>query len=337
MNTADRRFAGILPGSVRLQPLPDTYVRWMKSNVRTQRQEGYVSVTARLPLGDIQSGALTAAITDRAGFVADNARHAVFDGGSAMSVVALTASGHPSESLYLELKDALGLRFQGSPESFVERVHLMWVARGTVQPWKILIAAFTIGSIHAADTASAPTATYVLKKRSAFALPSEERAPFWPIGWIKPKDTGSRPISPQAATAGPVASRLLGRWWQLGQAILDRVSSHLPGGAVERARLEGLQGGTPSAAHIHIGSRATNGGVSAFLCAPCPQQGTVTGTITPADVVGPAGQGIGPGEFEKLVRAIRAGHAYANVHTARWPGGEIRGQINNDSQRQFEQ
>ena len=106
----------------------------------------------------------------------------------------------------------------------------------------------------------------------------------------------------------------------------------------------GLEGGTVSAAHIHIGSRATNGGVSAFFCGgstkpvPCPQEGTVTGTITPADVVGPTGQGIEPGEFEKLVRAIRAGHTYANVHTVpRWPGGEIRGQINNDSQRQFEQ
>lgn len=104
----------------------------------------------------------------------------------------------------------------------------------------------------------------------------------------------------------------------------------------------GLEGGTVSAAHIHISSRADNGGVSAFFCggstkpAPCPQDGTVTGTITPADVVGPTAQGVGPGEFEKLVRAIRAGHTYANVHTARWPGGEIRGQINNDSQRQFE-
>jgi len=60
------------------------------------------SAEARLPLGDLQAGALMAAISDREGFVADNARHAVFDRGSAVSVVALTASGHPSESLYLE-------------------------------------------------------------------------------------------------------------------------------------------------------------------------------------------------------------------------------------------
>jgi len=44
------------------------------------------------------------------------------------------------------------------------------------------------------------------------------------------------------------------------------------------------------AAHIHLGARATGGGVIAFLCSggnkpACPPAGgTVTGTITPADV-----------------------------------------------------
>ncbi|MET0213490.1 MAG: nitrite/sulfite reductase [Vicinamibacterales bacterium] len=47
---------GIVPGSVRLQTLPDAYVRWTKSNVRRQRQAGYVYVTARLPLGDFTAG-----------------------------------------------------------------------------------------------------------------------------------------------------------------------------------------------------------------------------------------------------------------------------------------
>jgi len=60
------------------------------------------SAEARLPLAGVQGSALTAAITDREGFLADNARHAVLDGGNAVSVLALTASGHPSESLYLE-------------------------------------------------------------------------------------------------------------------------------------------------------------------------------------------------------------------------------------------
>ena len=86
-------------------------------------------------------------------------------------------------------------------------------------------------------------------------------------------------------------------------------------------------------AHIHLGQRAANGGVSVFLCGggdkpPCPATaGTVEGTIDPADVIGPENQGIAPGEFDELVRAIRAGVTYANVHSSKFPGGEIRGQI----------
>jgi CHRD domain len=89
-------------------------------------------------------------------------------------------------------------------------------------------------------------------------------------------------------------------------------------------------------AHIHLGQRTANGGVSVFLCGggdkpPCPPTaGTVEGTIDPADVIGPANQGIAPGEFDELVRAIRAGVTYANVHSSKFPGGEIRGQIEGD-------
>jgi hypothetical protein len=39
---------------------------------------------------------------------------------------------------------------------------------------------------------------------------------------------------------------------------------------------------------------------------------------------GPAAQGI---DFGELVRAIRAGATYANVHTEKYPGGEIRTQL----------
>jgi hypothetical protein len=52
----------------------------------------------------------------------------------------------------------------------------------------------------------------------------------------------------------------------------------------------------------------------------------VTGTIVAADVVGPTAQGIDPGDFDSLVRAIRQGATYSNVHTAKFPSGEIRGQ-----------
>jgi hypothetical protein len=33
---------------------------------------------------------------------------------------------------------------------------------------------------------------------------------------------------------------------------------------------------------------------------------------------------------------MRSGIAYANIHTTRWPGGEIRGQINDNDQRIFD-
>ena len=101
-------------------------------------------------------------------------------------------------------------------------------------------------------------------------------------------------------------------------------------------------------AHIHFGNRVQNGNVVVFLCGgsppnsnkpACPagttDEAVVTGTITAADVTGlAAGQGIAAGEFQELVDALRAGVAYANVHSTTWPSGEVRGQINDSNQRQ---
>jgi hypothetical protein len=53
----------------------------------------------------------------------------------------------------------------------------------------------------------------------------------------------------------------------------------------------------------------------------------VTGTLVPADVVGPAGQGIAAGEFGELVDAMRAGVTYVNVHSTLHTAGEIRAQL----------
>lgn len=99
----------------------------------------------------------------------------------------------------------------------------------------------------------------------------------------------------------------------------------------------GLEGTTTTAAHIHIGQKDVTGGVIAFLCGGggkpvCPaREGTVTGTIVAADVIGPAGQGIATGEFAELLRAIDAGVTYVNVHTEKHPGGEIRGQVKGET------
>lgn len=104
-----------------------------------------------------------------------------------------------------------------------------------------------------------------------------------------------------------------------------------------------LEGGNSLFAHVHFGSRYVAAGVAFFLCGgstkptPCPNvSGHVEGDVTPADVIGPNGQGIEPGSFSEILRAMRAGHSYVNIHTTRWPGGEIRGQINDNDQKEFD-
>lgn len=107
-------------------------------------------------------------------------------------------------------------------------------------------------------------------------------------------------------------------------------------------RLSYSEFGTPvTQAHVHFGSPSQTGGISFFLCtnagnAPpgvvvqaCPAAGpaTITGTIKPADVIGPAGQGIAAGEFAEIVKAIKAGFAYVNVHTTQFGLGEVRAQL----------
>jgi CHRD domain-containing protein len=92
--------------------------------------------------------------------------------------------------------------------------------------------------------------------------------------------------------------------------------------------------------HIHFGQRGVNGGIMIFFCTnltppagvPVPQhcplrEGTVTGTVTAADVVGPTAQGVAPQNLDNVISAIQSGQIYANVHSTRWPGGEIRGQV----------
>jgi len=96
---------------------------------------------------------------------------------------------------------------------------------------------------------------------------------------------------------------------------------------------EGLEGTVTTAAHVHLGNKSDSGGVSYFLCggggrpACTATSGTFTGTVTAADVIGPAAQGIAAGEIAEIIRAMRAGVTYANVHTNKHPTGEIRGQV----------
>jgi hypothetical protein len=71
-----------------------------------------------------------------------------------------------------------------------------------------------------------------------------------------------------------------------------------------------------------------------FLCGgggqpacPAATSGTITGTIVAANVTGPAAQGIDPGDLTSALEAVDEGNSYANMHTTKFPGGEIRGQV----------
>ena len=92
---------------------------------------------------------------------------------------------------------------------------------------------------------------------------------------------------------------------------------------------------TSDSAGLPAASRSSSAAAAPSRHLP-ERRGHVEGDITAADVIGPNGQGIEPGSFGEILRAMRAGHAYANIHTTRWPGGEIRGQINDKDQREFD-
>lgn len=92
-------------------------------------------------------------------------------------------------------------------------------------------------------------------------------------------------------------------------------------------------------AHIHFGQPNYPGGIVIWFCGPsapakqtCPAgtgstTATVTGTVAAADVQAQIPQGINAGDLAAIVQEIRAGFAYANVHTSTSPAGEIRGQL----------
>ena len=89
-----------------------------------------------------------------------------------------------------------------------------------------------------------------------------------------------------------------------------------------------------SLAHLHFAPSRVAGGVMIFLCGgggqpacPATTEGSITGTITAANVTGPTAQGIAAGDLDSALEAVRQGLSYANMHTANFGSGEIRGQV----------
>lgn len=112
-------------------------------------------------------------------------------------------------------------------------------------------------------------------------------------------------------------------------------------GAIEwELRYSDLEG-TVSQSHIHFAQEGVNGPISVFLCTnlgngpagtqPCPPPpAVISGVIVEANVTaGAAAAGIEAGNLDELLAAMRAGKTYVNVHSSKWPGGEVRTQIQN--------
>ena len=68
--------------------------------------------------------------------------------------------------------------------------------------------------------------------------------------------------------------------------------------------------GAASAAHIHLGGMGKAGAVAVPLCGPCTSGMTGTATVSAA-----------------LLKKMEKHGTYVNVHTAKNPNGEIRGQV----------
>jgi hypothetical protein len=98
------------------------------------------------------------------------------------------------------------------------------------------------------------------------------------------------------------------------------------------ATVNGLTG-NPTGYHIHIGPPGQAGPIivdlNALYPAPAQTSFTVSGSFTEANIKNPTSPPLSTPitTMDELFAAVNAGNAYFNVHTAKHPGGEIRGQL----------
>lgn len=156
-----------------------------------------------------------------------------------------------------------------------------------------------------------------------------------------------------AAVAGPAvsaaaqprhAAQLL-----LPERVVPAVSSAARGGIrlelsadgrairyeLDYASLEGEIRGV----QLRFGQPEATGGILVWLCGSsihpgpsgtpaCPQApGRLEGELGAEQVVGPAEQGVFPGQFPALLDALAQGLVYAQVESSRFDAGELRGQL----------
>lgn len=121
-----------------------------------------------------------------------------------------------------------------------------------------------------------------------------------------------------------------------GTATADVELDKRAGTATYTLTFSGLSAAVTQA-HIHFGKNHVPGGVMVFFCTnlgngpagtpTCPASGTVTGSWSAASVVAIPGQNVTAGDFDALQDALDSNTAYANVHTTKFPAGEIRDQM----------
>lgn len=89
--------------------------------------------------------------------------------------------------------------------------------------------------------------------------------------------------------------------------------------------------GPLTAAHLHVGPAGQAGSVvlnlTQHIVATGPRSGVILADITPVDLTGPLGAAADP--FGALLAELVTEGSYLNLHTAAYPGGEIRGQVVN--------
>ncbi len=160
------------------------------------------------------------------------------------------------------------------------------------------------------------------------------------------QELGSLPNVTQNPTTGAVtAANPTGAILSDGKGTVS-LNLHKGAGTVDYTLTYSNVGATPpltgtvTQAHIHFGKARDSGGILVFFCTnltppvgpptppKCPlNSGTVTGTLTKADVVLISGQNVVAGDFDALEDALTSNTAYANIHTTALGAGEIRGQI----------
>lgn len=93
---------------------------------------------------------------------------------------------------------------------------------------------------------------------------------------------------------------------------------------------QNLIGNEVSEVALHFAREGASGGILVQLCGPVTQAcmaSPITGSFNGEDMIDLSGQGIAAGEFDEMLRAMRAGAVYVLVRTNVRSMGEIRGQI----------